>query len=261
VHQVVDYPRVLDDPLAVRIVGPEGRARLQATVDRGSRGLRAYIALRSRYAEDRLGLAFARGVRQYVVLGAGLDTFAWRNPHGSRGLRVFEVDHPATQHWKRTRLQASGIGTPGELTFVPVDFERQTLREQLAHAGFRFDRPAFFSMLGVVIYLTEDAVMDTLRFVASCASGSEIVLSFSLPDAHLSEAARARRQVTMARLARAGEPWITFLDPADLVSRARAAGYASAEVLAPARANETYFAGRLDGLRITGSAHMLAAQT
>lgn len=260
VHQVIDYPRVLDDPFAVTIVGAEGRSRLQAVVDRGSRALRAFVALRSRYAEDRLRLALDRGIRQYVVFGAGLDTFGLRNPHASRGLRVFEVDHPATQRWKRARLQASGVGLPDGLNFVPVDFERQSLRERLLHAGFRFDRPAFYSMLGVVIYLTEEAVMGTLRMVASSAPGSEIVFDFSPPESHLTESQRTRRQVSMARMAQGGEPWLTFFDPDELAGSLRTVGYRAADVFTPTDANRVYFAGRVDGLQITGSGRLLAAQ-
>ena len=259
-HQVIDYPRVLDDPLALEFVGEEGRARLQAAADRSSRGLRAFIALRSRYAEDRLRLALDRGVRQYVVLGAGLDTFAWRNPHAGLGLRVFEVDHPATQRWKREQLRAGGVALPEELAFVPVDFERQTLREALQRAGFRFDRPAFYSMLGVVVYLTEDAAMDTLHLVASSAAGSEIVLDFSLPDSHLSESERANRRVSMMRMERGGEPWRTFYDPDELSDKLKGVGYQAAEMLAPAAANAAYFSSRLDGLRVGGSARMMAAR-
>ena len=255
-HQVIDYPRILDDPFAVPIVGPDA-AGLQAVADRGSPALRAHVAMRSRYAEDRLALALHRGVRQYVVLGAGLDTFAWRNPYARGGLRVFEVDHPATQSWKQARLQSAE--PPHGLHLVPVDFERQALREQLLHHGFRFDRPAFFSMLGVVIYLTEEAVMNTMRLVASCAPGSEVVFSFSLPHSHLSEAELRRRQFSMAQVAKLGEPWLTFFDPDELTEKMRATGFRVVDVLTPPEANRTYFANRLDGLRVTNG-HMMAAR-
>jgi len=202
VHQIVDYPRILDDPFALPILGPLAPGELQAAVDRQSRALRASIVMRSRYAEDRLAAAVAHGVRQYVVLGAGLDTYAWRSPHP--GLRVFEVDHPATQRYKRERLEEVRIPPARGLTFVPIDFETQTLPETLAAGGFRFDRPAFFSLLGVVIYLSDAAVMETMRAVASCAAGSEIVFSFSVPDSMLTEAQQAGRRRSMAQVAALG---------------------------------------------------------
>ena len=259
VHQIVDFPRVLEDPYALPILGPVRNSELQAAVDYQSRPLRASIVMRSRYAEDRLAAAVARGVRQYVILGAGLDTFACRNPHAGLGLRVFEVDHPATQRYKRVRLDEAGIASPPGLTFVPIDFETQKLPHELASAGFRFDEPAFFSLLGVVIYLTDSAVMDTMRVVGSCAPGSEIAFSFSVPDDLLTEAQRTARHRSMAQVAALGEPWITFYDPSVLADAMRARGFNTIDVLGPPDANRTYFADRSDGLRVS-SGHMMAAR-
>jgi hypothetical protein len=149
VHQVLDDPQVFHDPLAVPIAG-----ELEHTSNAEhpfSRALRAFIAVRSRYAEEQLALAVARGVKQYVVLGAGLDTFAYRNPFEAAGLHVFEVDHPSTQEWKRGRLRDAGIRIPDTMTFAAVDFERQSLADQLIAAGFRPDAGAFFSWLGVTL--------------------------------------------------------------------------------------------------------------
>lgn len=258
VHQVVDHPRVLDDPLAVRIVGAESAA-MQAAADRQSRGLRAYIAMRSRHAEDRLAEAVARGVRQYVLLGAGLDTFGCRNPHEASGLRVFEVDHPATQAWKRGQLAAAGIVPPPSLAFVPVDFETRRLEDRLRDSGFDPRQPAFFSMLGVVVYLTEDAMNATLRFVASCAAGSGITFSFTLPPSRLGDAALASRERSMAVMAALGEPWRTFLEPKTVPGRLLALGFGAAAVLTPAQANRRYFGDRADGLRVPASSHMADA--
>jgi methyltransferase (TIGR00027 family) len=259
-HQVIDYPRILDDPLAVPIIGSEGARGLQAAADRQVHGLRAFIALRSRYAEDRLAAAVERGVRQYVVLGAGLDTFAYRNPHAESGLKVFEVDHPATQRWKRARLQEVGIALPPSLTFAPVDFETQDLSQQLRAAGFDFGRPAFFSLLGVVIYLTEAAAMQSLGFVSRCAPGTEIVFEFSLPASRLSDAARESREVSMTRVAAIGEPWITFFEPEPLAGQLRALGFSGVDMLRPDDANRAYFSQRADRLRIGASGYMTAAR-
>jgi len=228
--------------------------------DRQEHGLRAFIALRSRYAEDRLAEAVERGVRQYVVLGAGLDTFGYRNPHANRGLRVFEVDHPATQRWKRAQLAAVGIPLPASLTFTPVDFETQDLAGQLRAAGFDSRQPAFFSLLGVVVYLTEAAAMQSFGFVSRCAPGTEIVFEFSLPASQLSDTARTYREMAMARVAAIGEPWITFFEPEPLAGKLRTLGFSSVDMLHPQEANREYFARRIDGLRIGSSGYMTAAR-
>src|ERR1700678_242729 len=157
-HQLLDHPKVLDDPLALRIIGRDAAEELQSNPKEDhtfSRAFRAFMAVRSRYAEDELARAVAQGVSQYVVLGAGLDTFAYRNSHP--GLRVFEVDHPATQAWKREQLEAAEIPLPSSLAFVPVDFERRSLEAGIKESGFDVNAPAFFSWLGVTPYLTHDA--------------------------------------------------------------------------------------------------------
>ena len=256
-HQVVDAPLVFADPLAVRMVAPVAPAELRNALD-GSPGLRADIVLRSRYAEDCLAEAVARGVRQYVSLGAGLDTFPFRNPHRAKGLRVFEVDHPATQAFKRERVAAAGLRVPARTRFVPVDIETQSLRAELRRGGLRFDRPAFFSMLGVVVYLTREAAMETMRVVAGCARGTQIAFSYSIPEDLLSEAAREARRRAMERVARLGEPWIGFYEPEQLAADLRALGFREARSLRPEEANRRYFAGRSDGLRV-GSGHMMLA--
>ena len=260
VHQIVDHPRLLEDPWAIPIVGREGGDALQALIDRRAHAMRASIVMRSRYAEDRLAAAVARGVRQYVVLGAGLDTFAYRNPHTALGLHVFEVDHPATQAWKRQRLKEAAIAAPETVTWVAVDFETQSLAERLRSAGVRFAQPVFFSLLGVVIYLTRPALHATLDVVRSCAPGSELVFSFSLPGELLSPSQQARRERSMAAMAELGEPWIGFYEPTRLAAELRERGFSNAEVLAPADANRIYFAGRSDGLRLAGGGHMMLAR-
>ena len=156
-HQLFDTPKVLDDPVAVRIIGDEGRRRLaQADQHRGriARAFRAFMVVRSRFAEDELARSISRGVTQYVILGAGLDTFAYRNPYDPATLRVFEVDHPATQAWKRQLLAAAAIPIPSAVTYAPIDFERDTLADGLAQGQFDPRIPTFFSSLGVTMYLT-----------------------------------------------------------------------------------------------------------
>ena len=262
-HQLLEVPRVFEDPVALRIFGAQGVARLGAALERyrtePSRAMRAFLVLRSRFAEDELAGAFRRGTRQYVVLGAGLDTFAYRNPH--RGLGVFEVDHPTTQRWKRARLVEQAIDVPRSVTFAPVNFEKQSLGEGLRKARFDPRAPAFVSWLGVTIYLTRPAVMDTLGFVSkSCARGSEIVFDFAPPPESLDEAERRSHEAAAARVARIGEPWISYFDPDVLSSEMRAMGYSQTRVLAAAEANDLYFKGRDDGFRVRGPGRIMAAR-
>lgn len=261
-HQLLESPRVFDDPVALRILGAEGVRWLGHHLDeyRGgsSRSMRAFLVMRSRYAEDQLALAVERGVTQYVVLGAGLDTFAYRNPH--RRLRVFEVDHPATQAWKRSRLEAQSIELPRSLTFAPVDFESQTLAGGLKAAGFRADRPAFFSWLGVVIYLSKPAVAETLRFIAARPKGSRVVFDFAPPSDMISDYERISRERSAASVARAGEPWINYYRPGPFVDELRAAGFGSAYYVGSGEMNARYFAARSDGFRLYGSGRMMAAE-
>jgi methyltransferase (TIGR00027 family) len=189
-HQVLEQGRVFHDPLALRILGSHADALVQEARDRPDRRpMRLFIAARTRFAEDALGAAVARGTRRLVVLGAGLDTFAYRNPH--EGLAVIEVDHPATQAWKRERLAGAGLTPPPSLTFAPIDFERETLADGLAAAGFDPTEPAFFLWLGVVPYLTEEAIVATLGFLGELPGGAEVVFDYSDPP--LDD--RARRRV------------------------------------------------------------------
>src|SRR5258706_12265395 len=202
-HQLLDQPRVLDDPLALRIIGSEAEEELRSNPKEDhafSRAFRAFMAARSRYTEDELAGAFAQGVRQYVVVGAGLDTFAYRNPHS--GLRVFEVDHPATQAWKRKQLQAADIAIPASLTFVPVDFERQTLEGGLAQRGFNPRAAAFFSWLGVTPYLPREACPSTLTFIAKMPPGSRGVFYFAVDRGLLNPGRRIGRVAPSERAGR-----------------------------------------------------------
>ena len=263
-HQLLERPVVFDDPLALRILGAQrvkwvavNRARYETS---GSRAMRAFLVTRSRYAEDELARVYEERTQQYIVLGAGLDTFAYRNPYGKH-LRVFEVDHPATQAWKRNQLREQAIEVPQSLTFVPVDFEKQSVAARLRQKGFRPDKSVFISWLGVTMYLTHDAVMQTLRFVASsCARGSQIVFDFSVPDEALSELERMRRTKSAERVARIGEPWISHFDPAVLAKELTAMGFSEASSFGAIEANERYFANRTDSFRFRGSARLMTAR-
>jgi methyltransferase (TIGR00027 family) len=260
-HQLLDQPKIFDDPLAFRIIGGQAESAVRANPhgDPYLATLRAFVALRGRYAEDELTQAVQKGVRQYVILGAGLDTFAYRNPHATSGLRVFEVDHPATQAWKRASLRGAGIKIPDSLSFAPIDFEKQTLADGLRAAGVKADEPAFFSMLGVVMYLTKDAIMGTMKLVAASPPGSGIVFDYSVPPSMLTESERRIRDVIAARVARLGEPFLTHFDPASLANELREIGFKHVEELGPTEANDRYFKDRTDGLCIGNTARLMKA--
>src|SRR5580704_17475156 len=219
-HQLIDQPLVFEDPFALQIIGPDAATATSAKAD-GKIGssFRAFMAVRSRYAEDELASAVARGVQQYVVLGAGLDTFAWRNPFAE--VRVFEVDFPTTQHWKRQRLANVGMGEPQSLTFAPVDFESQTLADGLQKAGFRADQPAYFSWLGVTMYLTAEAFNATVSFIGALPVGSGVTFDYAVEPAELGLFEKIALDHLARKVAAMGEPFQLFFRPSELAVRMR----------------------------------------
>src|SRR5215813_9033554 len=187
-HQILDNPKILEDPLALRIIGAEAESRLRLNLaqfqEPAVRAKRAAMVVRNRYAEDELARAIQRGVRQYVILGAGLDTFAYRNPFPL--LRVFEVDYPATQAWKRSCLEKAAIHIPASVTFVSVDFDRQMMPDALRQSGFKSDEPTFISCIGVVRYLSRETLISVLTsIVSSMPTGSEVVFDCGPPPSLL----------------------------------------------------------------------------
>lgn len=245
-HQLADDPPVLVDPIAVRLIGDEHKRDMERARHPVARDFRAYLASRSRYAEDRLAEAVARGIGQYVVLGAGLDTFAYRNPWPA--LRVFEVDYPATQEWKRGLLTEAGVDEPENLTFAPVDFEKKTLLEGLAEAGFDRTRPTYFSWLGVTPYLTMGAFRATLAMLATLPRGSALTFDYSFPPTTLSPARQEIYMRLARKLAESGESMRLFFAPAEIDAEMGRAGFKIWEQVGPTQLNEMYFRGRADGL-------------
>jgi methyltransferase (TIGR00027 family) len=253
-HQLFDSPKVLDDPLAVRIVGREAGDSLSGIADRLSppaRYMRAFMAARARFAEDELALAVRRGITQFVVLGAGLDTFAYRNPFPN--VRVFEVDHPATQEWKRQRLRAENIGIPDSVTYAPVDFNSQTLVDGLRAARFRTDVPAFFSWLGVTMYLDNGTVIDTLRSIHTMSPENGVVFDYTVPRHLLNTMGKLVFDAITRRVAKVGEPFRGFFAPSELDAELRQIGYRDIEDLDSEAINARYFANRSDNLRVAGA--------
>jgi len=253
-HQLFDDPRILDDPLALQIVGERAadalRAKPREAGNSVARAFRTFMAARSRYAEDQIAFAVRHGVDQCVILGAGLDTFAYRNPHSA--LRVFEVDHPTTQAWKRERLRAASIPIPPSLTFVAIDFERQTLAAGLEQAGFKLNAPVLFSWLGVIPYLTREACLVTFSFVTKRPAGSGIVFDFAIHCDLLNLRQKLALYAVSKRVAAAGEPFQLFFDPTKLALELNDMGFARTETLSGAQINARYFDHRADGLRVSG---------
>ena len=248
IHQVLDKPCVLADPIAIPLLGPEFSYDPVREMHPFARAFRAFMAARSRYAEDRLAKAVANGVEQYVILGAGLDTFAYRNPFPQ--LRVFEVDFPATQAWKRALLAAAAIAAPVNLTFVPLDFEHMTLAAGLAAAGFDASRPAFFGWLGVVPYLTLSAFRAALETIAGLPQGSAVSFDYGISPHALNLIHRMTFRALARRVAKAGEPFRLLFTPEQLDAEFVRAGFGRFEQLGAAELNELYFASRTDELKL-----------
>ena len=244
-HQVLEGGRVFADPLALPILGEDAnQAIAEANEDPRRRGLRLFIAVRSRFAEDAAKRAIAEGARQVVVLGAGLDTFAYRL-EPAEGLRVTEVDHPATQAEKRRRLDAAGIATPAHVGFAPCDFERARLDASLRAAGFEPSRRSFFLWLGVVPYLSQAAVFATLAFIAKLPGGAEVAFDYANPpEAIADDAMRSAHEVLAAKVAAAGEALQTFFVTAALHEKLRELGFRRLEDLGPGGIAARFFPQR-----------------
>jgi methyltransferase (TIGR00027 family) len=255
VHPELDRPVVFADPLAWRILGD--REEILATMaERYERSrLRLFIAVRHRFAEDSLAAAYARGTRQAVVLGAGFDTSAYRNPHGD--LRFWEVDFRATGEWKRERLAEAGIAVPDTVSYVGVDFERESFLERLAEAGFDAGSPAFFLWLGVVPYLTREATEATLRAIGSIPGG-EVVFDLPSPPDEGADRARADRADLEATVAELGEPFRGGWEPAEMLALLADAGFDEVEDLDRSAIRSRYLG--LPPRPAPGGAHVIRAR-
>lgn len=240
-HQVLEQGAIFPDPLAARILGEDaGRAVDEAKGAPSKTRLRLFIAIRSRFAEDAMAAAVGGGASQVVVLGAGLDTCAYRWESG-RAVRFFEVDHPATQAWKREMLAQARIPIPPRVTFAPVDFERGTLEDGLARAGFDPSRETFFTWLGVVPYLTEEAVFATLGFIGGLPGGGHVVFDYGNPPSPGEGPYGEAHRELATRVARIGEEIRSHYETDDLHRRLRSLGYREVEDLGPAGMRERFF--------------------
>lgn len=260
-HVEVDPPpHVFTDELGLRLADPGAGWRARDDMDPATAGrYRAGMVARARFVEDLVTEQAARGVGQYVILGAGLDTFAQRRPDVASRMRVFEVDQPGPQAWKRARLTELGLGVPEWLHLVPVDFETTSWHDRLTAAGFAPDEPAVVASTGVSMYLTKEANAATLRRIAGFAPGSTLAMTFLLPSDLLDEGERVRHRATADRARAAGTPFVSTFSPAEMLAMARDAGFRDAVHVSGAELDERYFAGRPDGLRVVRGEEFLVA--
>jgi methyltransferase (TIGR00027 family) len=260
--QVDPPPHVLEDEVGLRLAAPDDGWRRRPDMDpQATRGFRAGIVARARFIEDLVAEQAGHGAAQYVILGAGLDTFAQRRPEIAARLRVFEVDQPGPQAWKRRRLIELGFGVPEWLRLVPVDFEAGvSWWERLAAAGFDPSRPAVVASTGVAMYLTRDAIAATLRQVATLAPGSTLAMTFILPAELVEPEERPQLQAVEKSARASGTPFVSFFTPPEMLALAREAGFRQAQHVSAAALAQRYFAGRADGLRpSSGEAFLVAA--
>ncbi|UIJ63943.1 class I SAM-dependent methyltransferase [Amycolatopsis acidiphila] len=263
-HLDVDAPpHVLEDEIGRRLVAPaEGWRRRPDMDPAATKGFRAAVVARARFIEDLVTEQAALGVGQYVILGAGLDTFAQRNPEVATRLRVFEIDQPATVDWKRRRLLELGYAIPDRLRLVPVDFEAgESWPDELIAAGFDPGLPAVVVSTGVSLYLTKDATAATLRRIAGLAAGSTLAMTFMLPTDLLDDADRAGLRQSAQGAKASGTPFISFYTPQEMLTLARESGFSNARHVPGATLAERYFAGRPDGLRPSSGEDFLLATT
>jgi methyltransferase (TIGR00027 family) len=262
-HVEVDPPpHVFEDDIGLKLAAPADGWRARPDMSPFTRPFRASIVARARFIEDLVADRAARGVRQYVILGAGLDTFAQRRPELASEMVVFEVDRPGPQAWKRHRLLDLGLGISPFLRFVPVDFERgDAWWERLAAAGFDSGRPAIVASTGVSMYLTREANEATLRQIADLAPGTTLAMSFMLPIALTDPELRPALERAIAGARANGTPFISFFTPAEMLAHARAAGFSEVEHISAAELAKRYFAGRADGLRPPNNSEELLVAT
>jgi methyltransferase (TIGR00027 family) len=263
-HVLVDPPpHVLCDEIGLRLAAPDDDWRRRPDMDpRATSGYRAAVVARARFIDDLVAEQAGRGISQYVVLGAGLDTFAQRRPEIASRLRVFEVDQPGNQAWKRRRLVELGYGIPDWLRLVPVDFEAGgSWWEQLAAAGFDPGQPAVVVSTGVTMYLTKDATAATLRQLAGLAPASTLAMTFLLPTELLEDADRPGLRAAKSGARATGTPFISFYTPSEMLALAREAGFTTAEHVPGTVLADRYFADRADGLRPSSGEDLLVATT
>lgn len=256
-HQLLEAkPLLFDDPVALPLLGPEALKNIQDTKDHYQTpevlALRTRIILRSRFTEDRLAAAVSRGIRQYIILGAGFDTFALRQPSWAKELKIVEVDHAGTQSLKRSYIDAAKLTIPENVLFADINFEHESLHEGLCRYNVSMDKPAFFSWLGVMMYLKEDAIDAVLHSVAMFPAGSEIVLTFVRPPGDVPS-------IIAQSVTNLGEPWLSHFEPDEIEEKLYGTGFSKVEFLTPAEAETRYFRLRPRDLPVPQQTNILSA--
>jgi methyltransferase (TIGR00027 family) len=263
VHQLLDDPILFADPFALPILGKQLAQILQSDPyqfnDPMSRGIRAAAVVRSKVTEDMLELSLSQGVDQYVVLGAGLDTYLLRSKPTDQNLRVFEVDHPATQIWKKGVLQEQGLAVLDSVEFVAADFETDTVASALAASRFRSDVRSCFSWLGVTVYLSKQAIFNVLNYVASLPKGSSITFDYRVVPTLLHPIDQVISHYAAKQFELDGEPWQSYFDPQELQCQIAALGFSDVTDLSADDLNARYFQKRKDGLRVGNGFRILSA--
>jgi methyltransferase (TIGR00027 family) len=261
--QIDPPPHVLEDEVGLQLASPDEGWRSRPDMDpHFTAPFRASIVGRARFIEDLVIEQAGRGVGQYVILGAGLDTFAQRRPESASGIRVFEVDQPGPQAWKRQRLIELGFGIADSLRLVPVNFEAgDSWWEHVALAGFDASGPAVVASAGVSMYLTKDATAATLRQVAALAPGSTFVMTFLMPIELADPEVRPGLEMAAKGARASGTPFISFFTPEEMLALAREAGFKGAQHVSTAMLAQRYFAGRTDGLRPPNNAEEILVGT
>jgi len=266
VHLLLDEdPKIFRDMEATYFMDSEGAKRRRSTWELQNKPilmhLRALFLVRHRFAEDELARFAASGTEQFLLLGAGMDTFFLRCPDSLRHLKIFELDHPATQNWKQNRLAELGVKIPDNTTFVPVNFERQTIREALADTGFNFEKKTFISWLGVIYYLTEETIQNTLSEISRIfPEGSAISFDFCLKEDLLNEQGKAELQFTKKFAAEWGEPFLSLFNPEELVEKLKGWGFSQPELVDGEELRSRYFAGRTDDLDLMDYCALMTAR-
>lgn len=262
-HTEIDAsPHVFEDTVGLAIAAPDDDWRKRPEMGDFTRRVRASIVARARFIEDLVAEEARSGVAQYVILGAGLDTFAQRRADLAAKVKVFEVDQPGPQAWKRQRLEALGFGVPAHLALVPVDFEAGvSWKDEIVRAGFDATKPAVVTSTGVSMYLTRDAVLATMRDVATLAKGSSFAMTFLQPSELVEESERPMLEIAKRGAAAAGTPFVSFFSPQDVMQLAFEAGFDEVKYVSAAELNARYFAGRKDGLTTSNGEEIIVART
>jgi len=260
-HAEVDAkPHILEDETGLKLIAPPDDWQQRPDM-KFTKRLRASIVARARFIEDLIIEQSKQGISQYVILGAGLDTFAQRRPDIASKLQIYEIDQPGTLEWKQQRLNESGFGIPGSLHFVPVDFETSSWWKELLKAGFDISKPAVVACTGVTLYLTKEAIISTLNQIAKLAQCSKLAMTFYLPINLLDEEDKPMQKIAEKGAREAGTPFVSFFAPNEILDLAREAGFKEAKTISTKDMEELYFKNRSDNLLPASGEVFLLATT